>query len=216
MDVGSCPCRLSGGCRDVPLLQLFFDLVNALAPVSQGEDQPDVLCLLRHNLVLAAIITLPVTINLAPPRHAFLKAFADAPLGVLGNGSGFFLRESRPDGQHHLRVSVPGVDAVGFKNNVRALVLQVPHIGQRVHCVSCESGNALAEDQVDLPILTVLDHLKESRPLLCAGTGYHWVGVNSRQLPAGLSLNESGVVTDLRVEAVHLRLVGDSCVSRYS
>ena len=72
--------------------------------------------------------------------------------------------------------------------------------------ISGEAGHGLAENDVDLPVLRVPDHLHETRPLFRAGARDTLVAVHLDHGPALGGADLFGVIADLGVVGLLLLL----------
>ena len=70
--------------------------------------------------------------------------------------------EGTHDGDEELAFGVEGPDAFFFEEDLHAFVFEGSNGGERVDGVAGEPGHTLGDDQVDLAVERVGDHLLES------------------------------------------------------
>ena len=58
--------------------------------------------------------------------------------GIFQHGAGLLLRQRRHDGDEKLALGVQRVDVLFLEIDLHAFLLQLPDLGEAVHCVSCE------------------------------------------------------------------------------
>ncbi|CRH93139.1 Uncharacterised protein [Chlamydia trachomatis] len=120
------------------------------------------------------------------------------PRDVLGNGTGFLLRERAHDRNQQLAFGVECPDVLLFEVHLHSGVLQLAHGGERVDGIAGEPRDGLGDDEVDLARECVGDHGLESDAAFGGGAGDAFVGVDPGELPASVFGDVAGVVIDLR------------------
>ena len=173
---------------------------------------------LRHSVLAAAIA------HKLPVGHGHLavrEALPHPPGHVFGNIPAFLLRDAGHDGQQHLALAVQRVDVLFLEIDLYTVFLQLADGGQRIHGVSCKTGNALGNDQVNLACQRVLNHAVKSFALFCTHARNALVRIHIHELPvvrSFLGLDIFGVVLHLRLIAGQLLLAagGDASISRHA
>ena len=117
----------------------------------------------------------------------------------------------------HLTEHLAGVDVLFLKNNDHAQAFQLARGLQQFQCVAGEPGHRLHQHPVDFPGPAVRKHPLELVPLLQGRPRDALVGVDIRQLPAGVLGDIVGVVPNLGAVGVELvfGVGGHPAVSRH-
>ena len=84
-----------------------------------------------------------------------------------------------------------------FKENINTQAFQFPDGLKKRHRVPGKAGNALSNNQVDIPFAAFLKHLLKTTPPVL-GTGHGFITVDTEVLPAGMALDYFAVIADLR------------------
>ena len=121
-----------------------------------------------------------------------------APCAVLGNGPGLFLRQRGHDRQQKFTLAVEGPDVFFFKIDLDVVLLEFPDGSQAIDCVSGKAADRLRDNQVDLAIKGICNHLLELLTLFGIGAGDAFVSVYIHELPIIPRLDEAGKIIDLR------------------
>lgn len=125
------------------------------------------------------------------------KPLSLTPGHILRNGTAFFLRKARHDGQQQFAFAVKGVDVFFFKIDLYAFFLQLADGDQAVDRISGKSADRFRDDEVHLAGHGIVDHLIEASAVLGACTGNALVGIDLYKLPFGIALDVLRVVVDL-------------------
>ena len=59
-----------------------------------------------------------------------------------------------------------GIDSLFFKDYTNALFPQKGNASTGIHCISGKPGNGRREDQIDLTVLAISEHLHEAGTIL--------------------------------------------------
>ena len=116
---------------------------------------------------------------------------------ILRDGTAFFLGQAGHNRDEKFALAVQGVDVLLFKVDLDALLLELSHRNEAVHRVSGKSADRLGDNEVNLSVQCVLDHLIEAIALFHVGAGNTLVGVNLHELPFGMAFDVLCVVVDL-------------------
>ncbi len=166
-----------------------------------------------------AVSSFPVAEEvLVVERHVtFLCAPCLAPFHVGADILGFALCDASVDSDIKLCAGLVSVDTLFLEVHHHAQVVEHSDKLEAVNSVSCEAGDGLDDDHIDLALLASADHSVELITLFVARSGDTLVGVDAFEYPSRLSVDAVGVVLDLRFVAMELFLLlgGHSAVIPY-
>ena len=199
------PDGLAAGRRDAVGSQVVGDGIGGVAPQELCVNAADNLRLFFVDHQVA--VRPPVVAQESAEGHRNLavgKALALTPGAVLGNAAALLLGQRGHDRQHQLALAVEGPDVLLLKVNLDALVLELADGGQAVDGVAGEAGDALGDNQVDLPVERIVYHALEALAPAGVAAGFALVRVYGNKLPVRASLDVVGVIIDLRLIAGEL------------
>ena len=130
--------QLAVYCPAALRIQLVADGAQGVALQEEREHLPYDLRLLGDDDVFLQIIVVAVAEDMLVGHAdgAILKAFADAPLAVFGNGTALLLRKGREQGDHQFTAFVQCIDAFLFEAYLNAQGAQSANRLKRVDCVA--------------------------------------------------------------------------------
>ena len=132
-----------------------------------------------------------------PVGDTLLEALPRAPFDIVADGAAFLLCKRSEQRHQQLALCSHGVDVFLFEPNGDAQLLQASDGHQHVQRIAGEAGDALGENQVDVPGFT-FSHQALELGALSAGAADAGVGENACVLPAGIALDQLIVAADLR------------------
>ena len=147
---------------------------------------------------------------------AVSKTFSLTPGAVLGNASGFFLRQRGHDCDEKFSLPIKGPDVFFFKIALDAMLLQLTDGSEGINRVPGKPADRLCDDKIDLSVQRIGYHLFESFAVLCACAGNAFIGVDFDEIPVASCFDVFCVVIDLGLIACELFVVvgGDPGVSQ--
>ena len=203
---------------DVMAFQVVLDVGVGTAFQKHPEDQSNNLGFFLDDLdstVFCSGIAHQIAVrDLVGPFFIFLP---DAPFHVFRNAAAFFLRQGGHDSQQQLTFAIECPDVFFFEVDLHAMFFEFPNGGQGVDCVSGKSANRLGDDQVNLVVQRVLDHLLETFTVGCTGSRNTLIRINVDVIPICPLTDHVLVVGNLRFLAALLfvPIGGNSGVCSY-
>ena len=188
-------------CRPVSWAGYFFSvelLCDFMTGVSRQKFMVDAADYSRLFVLYdeAAVIgfAIPLQVVCLEMRDAALKVGADAPPGIFGNVSRFFLGKGREYRKQQFSGIVHSPDVFLFKEDGDVALLKHAGIGQAILRVSGEAGNRFRDNQIDLSAAAVFHHCLKRFSALCIGAGDPFVHIDSGKLIFRVLFNIGAVI----------------------
>ena len=218
-DVAGVPVVLAAGRRNAFFGQRPGNLEWRLALQEHSVDALDQLGLFRvyHEVVVRPHVVAQKSLE-RNRDLAVCKPLPLAPCAVLGNGPGLFLRQRGHDRQQKFTLAVEGPDVFFFKIDLDVVLLEFPDGSQAIDCVSGKAADRLRDNQVDLAVKGICNHLPELLTLFGIGAGDAFVRIYPDELPIIPAIDVIRVVVNLRFVTGQLLLVvgADTSVGRHT
>lgn len=127
-------------------------------------------------------------------------------------------RQRGHDRQQKLTLAVEGPDVFFFKIDLDVVLLEFPDGSQAIDCVSGKAADRLRDNQVDLAVKGICNHLPELLTLFGIGAGDAFVRIYPDELPIIPAIDVIRVVVNLRFVTGQLLLVvgADTSVGRHT
>ena len=176
------------------------DLLRRVSVKVHKENELDGRCFLRVDDKLSVCIVLEAE-ELRCQRNAVVKAHTQRCFHTTASCMGLFLCHRRNEGKSHRRVIVQGEDALRLKEHTNRVLQfrKFTHNADTYQDVSCQTGNALRNDEVDLSGSAIRKHLHTLCAVLKHRSADTLICVNLDECPMGVVFDEILVVSLLKL-----------------
>lgn len=193
-DAGFAPCSAVSGFYTV-CVQALGNGDDAFARKELPKNSPDRFGLVRFDDVDA--VSVAVAEESSIPRLALLEVFAHTPFLIFAGRKALLLCVGRKDRKHQLPIRGKGVDVLFLEKDVNAEGLQIPDRFQKRDRIPGKAGYGFGDDHIDLPGFAI-GHEPDEAFSGILGAGLGRVRIHADVLPAGMILDQTAVIADLR------------------